>query len=379
MNGPFSSDSLRAALNRDRDKIERNEISIVDWDVSNVTNMRGLFQGWSEFNQPIGNWDTSNVEDMSNMFQQCTSFNQPLAWNTLKVENMAFMFASCSSFNSPLGSALLIWSFAPRVMGMFSLCKSFNQDLDSADTSRVVEMRAFFHGCSAFNGRVYTWITSNVLCMRATFSGCSSFNQPIGDWDTSNVTDMSLMLVRCTNFNQPIRWNTGNVRDMTETFSGCSSFNQTLRFDMSNVTDKDGMLEGTRATLVELGTNVHADTAFLADVASRDEQTGQRAFSYPECVVCLTNVPRLAPPCGHLCLCGTCAQTLVRQAEPAPAKCPTCKSPFGVADLRETYAFGSALARYYAKKANGHANLARTKGGLHEARAHYYTRKAQSS
>ena len=54
MDGPFSNASLRAALNRDREKIERNEISIADWDVSQVTDMSGLFEGWSDFNQPIG-------------------------------------------------------------------------------------------------------------------------------------------------------------------------------------------------------------------------------------------------------------------------------------------------------------------------------------
>ena len=70
--------TLREALKRDREKIERGEISIVDWDVSQVTDMSGLFKGWSSFNQPIGSWDTSNVTDMTSTFEGCAAFNQPL-------------------------------------------------------------------------------------------------------------------------------------------------------------------------------------------------------------------------------------------------------------------------------------------------------------
>ncbi len=36
---------------------------IGDWDVSNVTNMRGMFSGAKIFNQNIGKWDVSNVTD----------------------------------------------------------------------------------------------------------------------------------------------------------------------------------------------------------------------------------------------------------------------------------------------------------------------------
>ena len=56
---------------------------IGNWDVSSVTNMRGMFfQQWYEdptpFNQPIGNWDVSSVTDMSVMFHNASAFNQPI-------------------------------------------------------------------------------------------------------------------------------------------------------------------------------------------------------------------------------------------------------------------------------------------------------------
>ena len=41
---------------------------LADWDVSNVTDMNYMFYRAEAFNQPIGDWDVSNVTDMSNMF-----------------------------------------------------------------------------------------------------------------------------------------------------------------------------------------------------------------------------------------------------------------------------------------------------------------------
>ena len=46
------------------------------WDVSNVTDIAGMFQAASSFNQPIEIWDVSNVTNMSLMFSNASSFNQ---------------------------------------------------------------------------------------------------------------------------------------------------------------------------------------------------------------------------------------------------------------------------------------------------------------
>lgn len=42
---------------------------IENWDVSNVANMRGMFENAKSFNQPLDNWDVSSVTDMSEMFE----------------------------------------------------------------------------------------------------------------------------------------------------------------------------------------------------------------------------------------------------------------------------------------------------------------------
>ena len=51
---------------------------ISTWDVSNVTDMSGLFADATDFDEPLNDWDVSNVTDMSYMFYRATSFNQPL-------------------------------------------------------------------------------------------------------------------------------------------------------------------------------------------------------------------------------------------------------------------------------------------------------------
>ena len=76
---------------------------ISQWDVSNVTDMRGMFGNASSFNQPLNNWNVSNVRRMRDMFTGATSFNQPLNnWNVSNVNNMGFMFGWAESFNQPL-------------------------------------------------------------------------------------------------------------------------------------------------------------------------------------------------------------------------------------------------------------------------------------
>ena len=76
---------------------------IGDWDVSNVTNMNGMFHGSENFNQDIGKWDVSKVKNMRSMFQHATKFNQDIGkWDVSKVESMEYMFWN-TNFNQEIG------------------------------------------------------------------------------------------------------------------------------------------------------------------------------------------------------------------------------------------------------------------------------------
>ena len=63
------------------------------WDVSNVTNMTGMFMCCEDFNCDISNWKVPKVEDISYMFYKCESFDQDLSsWNIPKNIQMIAAF-----------------------------------------------------------------------------------------------------------------------------------------------------------------------------------------------------------------------------------------------------------------------------------------------
>ncbi|MCH6236183.1 BspA family leucine-rich repeat surface protein [Cognataquiflexum rubidum] len=88
--------------------------AIQNWDVSNVTNMEGMFAAYQDdgggdgpvggdgpaenvifFNQSIGDWDVSNVTNMDFMFKDNFEFNQDLSkWCVSKIPTIPKDFAS---------------------------------------------------------------------------------------------------------------------------------------------------------------------------------------------------------------------------------------------------------------------------------------------
>lgn len=80
----------------------RGDIS--SWDVSNVTNMEGMFCNAKDFNSSIKEWNVSNVTNFSAMFAWATNFNQPInTWNVSKGKDMSGMFYNAEAFNQPIG------------------------------------------------------------------------------------------------------------------------------------------------------------------------------------------------------------------------------------------------------------------------------------
>ena len=77
--------------------------NIINWDTSNVTNMKGLFKNKTHFNIDITAWNTRNVTNMSEMFMGATSFNQDIKtngakWDVSKVTDMRHIFNGASKF-----------------------------------------------------------------------------------------------------------------------------------------------------------------------------------------------------------------------------------------------------------------------------------------
>jgi surface protein len=147
------------------------------WNVSNVTNMSGLFADALRFNEPLNNWNVSNVTNMKNMFYTALQFNQPLdSWNVSNVTNMEDMFSNTSKFNQPLN----YWTV-------------FN----------VINMAGLFYNATQFNQPLNNWNVSNVTNMQQMFLNAISFNQPLDSWDVSNVINMEEMFLGAIKF-EPI-------------------------------------------------------------------------------------------------------------------------------------------------------------------------------
>ncbi|WP_318344318.1 BspA family leucine-rich repeat surface protein, partial [Flagellimonas baculiformis] len=86
-------------------------------DLSQVTNMTGMFLGATSFNGDISGWDTSNVTDMSYMFFGATEFNSDISgWNTSKVTDMEAMFNGAMAFDQNLGN----WDIS-NVQAMYAM------------------------------------------------------------------------------------------------------------------------------------------------------------------------------------------------------------------------------------------------------------------
>ena len=155
-----------------REKIKRDcairasfdgDISL--WDLSNVTDMCGMFS-CSRYNGDISAWDVSNVADMSWMFYQSAFDGDISKWDVSSVKNMSSMFSR----------------------------SKFNGDISAWDVSNVADMSWMFYQ-SAFDGDISNWDVSNVTDMCEMFAE-SDFNGDISKWDVSRVTDMSYMFYK---------------------------------------------------------------------------------------------------------------------------------------------------------------------------------------
>ena len=249
--------------------------------VSNVTNMRGMFwmTGWRKMTKlDLGsNFDTSNVTDMVCMFgetgsQAMTTLNLGSKFNTSKVTDMSYMFSQTGNMKLTalnLGS-LFDTSNVTNMNNMFSatgytamtslsLGTKFN-------TSNVTNMQYMFYktGYMAMTtlnlGNQFN--TSKVISMANMFRECgfkvmTTLN--LGSlFNTSNVTNMSNMFYQLgcqglQSLNLGTNFNTSKVTDMSYMFAGCGQSKMTAldlgdQFYTTNVTTMVYMFHATGQT-----------------------------------------------------------------------------------------------------------------------------------
>ena len=71
------------------------------WDVSNIVNMSGMFQGCRNLDCYLSKWNISKVKNMQSMFYECINFTGKGLenWNISNVKSMVYMFYGCYNFN----------------------------------------------------------------------------------------------------------------------------------------------------------------------------------------------------------------------------------------------------------------------------------------
>lgn len=94
---------------------------ISQWDVSNVTNMSGMFW-WSRFMGDISKWDVSKVTDMSLMFCYSEFDGDISQWNVSNVINMYSMFSYTREIFCGFSDGISQWNVSDDVSmdNMFS-------------------------------------------------------------------------------------------------------------------------------------------------------------------------------------------------------------------------------------------------------------------
>ncbi len=197
-------------------------------DVSNVTNMEGLFEGTS-FRGRVNEWDISNVTNMKRMFAG-SGFDGDLSSWKISIDKTATeeMFDSCNIKNQQRPMLLSVFANSDNIKILVQRAVDvlgYNANLNFIDVSRVTNMEGLFEN-SAFDGNISNWDVSNVINMKQMFTG-SNFKGDISKWNVSKVTNMERMFEGTCFKGRINEWDISNVTNMKRMFAG-SGFDDNL-------------------------------------------------------------------------------------------------------------------------------------------------------
>jgi surface protein len=229
---------------------------ISEWDVSQVTYMVELFDGYwykngSYFNEDISKWDVSSVIDFNYMFYENEDFDQDLSkWDVSSARFLYGMFLDASDFDSDISK----WDVSNVVnfSEMFDGASSFDADLSNWNVGRAQDMSFMFRGATSMSSTYFNdWNVGNVTSFSHMFAN-TEISIRLGSWDLSNCKSIALMFQNNYNYTGESikRWDVSNVTNMYGAFEGCHSFNEDISgWDVSNVTEMGKMLYDTQSFL----------------------------------------------------------------------------------------------------------------------------------
>jgi surface protein len=193
------------------------------------------------------------------MFYKAYGFNHNIeSWDTSSVVNMEAMFYKAINFNQPLNN----WDVS-QVTNMDAMFRNsgFNQNIGSWNTSSVTTMYRMFQN-STFNNGAASGIGTNPLNwdmslntnLQYMFLDCSAFNSPLNFTNTENITTLQYMFEDCPTFNQPITFDTSGVEQLSGMFGRAHTFNQPI--GNLNITN---LIPATLSYSFLVGTNISVE------------------------------------------------------------------------------------------------------------------------
>lgn len=172
----FFPETTQELKNMIYNEIEKHgvECSLNHICTSKITNMSGLFNGKNnfpllrKFNGDISLWDVSNVTNMSGMFEESDFDGDLSKWDVSRVQTMESMFDN-------------------------SKYTGENGDISEWDISNVRDMAFMFYENTEYKGDISYWDVSNVKNMDGMFKD-SSYGGDILMWHISKDCSIEAML-----------------------------------------------------------------------------------------------------------------------------------------------------------------------------------------
>lgn len=172
------------------------EISLNNWDVSNVTDMQFAFSNMNSIygESPaidISDWDTSYVKNMNGMFFTNLDYGYPMVvgsisdWNTRNVQDFSRMFETQKPTEQH------------RTEGFFADWDDY-KNLDMRSATSVAKMFYDQHLSNDDGIDFSNWNTSHINDFTQMFGKLEIYNSTtidLSNWDFSNVTDSTKMLM----------------------------------------------------------------------------------------------------------------------------------------------------------------------------------------
>ena len=237
--------------------------NIDKWDMSQITDMKGMFDGCESLSQipDISIWDTKNVTDMSSLFAGCellTSLPNIAKWNTKNVLAMSSMFEGCQKLISLPDISVWDIQSVMEISEMFKNCESLVSlpDISKWNINNVTNINGLFESCESLTSipDISKWDTKNVTNLASIFDSCRSLVSlpDISKWNTYSLTDISCMFCRCetlTSLPDISKWNIKNVNAINSLFESCeslSSIPDISKWDTRNVTNMSSLFENLK-------------------------------------------------------------------------------------------------------------------------------------